>query len=151
MKLLDNERAALRTYLPGLDEFLCGEPLTDLESAQSKGIAAFRDHRGPALLVPAEHSGSGASALDAVRVQLAIGSRSPSLAVATTMHHFSVASLVEMAESGLESILLEGIARERLLVASGFAEGNPGQGILSPTMSGKRVGKAVVLSGTKRP
>lgn len=153
MKLLENERAALRTYLPGLDEFLCAEPLTDLESAQSKGIAAFRAHRGPALLVPAEHSGSGASALDAVRVQLAIGSRSPSLAVATTMHHFSVASLVALSEvsSGMEWMILEGVATNSLLVASGFAEGRPGGAILQPTMLTTMVDGGVRVSGVKRP
>jgi hypothetical protein len=37
---------------------------------------------------------------DAVRIQRAVGSRSPSLAVATTMHHFSVASLVELTAAG---------------------------------------------------
>ena len=50
----------------------------------------------PHCMVPAEFGGLGASLLDAVRVQRAVGSRSPSLAVATTMHHFSVASLVEL-------------------------------------------------------
>jgi hypothetical protein len=41
------------------------------------------------------------------------------------MHHFSVATLVEMAASesasGMEWLALEGIARQKLYVASGFA------------------------------
>ncbi len=153
MKLLANERAALCSYLPGLDEFLCGERLVDLESAESKGIAAFREHGGPALLVPAEHSGSGASAIDAVRVQLAIGSRSPSLAVATTMHHFSVASLVALSEvsNGMEWMILEGVATNNLLIASGFAEGRPGGAILQPAMRTTMVDGGVRVSGVKRP
>ena len=71
--------------------------------------------------------------MDAVRVTRAVAARSPSLAVATTMHQFSVASLVALAESseGLEWMLLDGVARDRLLLASGFAEGRTSQGILA--------------------
>jgi hypothetical protein len=68
MGLLDRERSALDTFMPGLDEFLSSTPLMELEGPHGKGIAAFRDHGGAALLVPAEHSGRGATALEAVRV-----------------------------------------------------------------------------------
>jgi len=153
MGLLDRERTALHTYMPGLDEFLSGIPLSDLESPGSKGIAAFREHGGAALLVPAEHSGRGATALEAVRVQRAIGARSPSLAVATTMHHFSVASLVALSEvsGGMEWMLLEGIATNDLLVASGFAEGRTDGGILRPTMQANQTDEGVRVTGVKRP
>ena len=134
MGLLDRERTALDTFMPGLDEFLSSTPLMELEGPHSKGIAAFRDHGGAALLVPAEHSGRGATALEAVRVQRAIGSRSPSLAVATTMHHFSVASLVALSEvrRAWSGCCWRASPRNHLLVASGFAEGRPGGGILPP-------------------
>src|SRR3954447_13826780 len=129
MKFLTRERATLEALLPGLDGELAAHPLLELEQPANGGLDAFRRAGGPALLVPKAHAGKGATALEAVRVQRAIGSRSPSLAVATTMHHFSVASLVELSvhSSGFEWLLLEGIARDGGLLASGFAEGRPGQ------------------------
>ncbi len=97
------------------------------ESAQS-GYRALPRQRGPGLLVPVSCKGKGATALDALRVQRALGSRSPSLAVATTMHHFSMATLVGLVTDGegLEWMLVEGVASGNRLVASGFAEGRPG-------------------------
>jgi len=113
----------------------------------------FRETGGPALLIPRDYSGLGASPVEALHIQRALASRSPSLAVATTMHHFSVATLVEMATegTGLEGILLEAIAQQRLLLASGFAEGQSGRGILAPTMQGQRTDKGFVVNGSKKP
>jgi len=159
VEFLSNERETLERLLPGLDETLSEIGLADLERPGSPGIQAFRDAGGAGLLVPVEHGGLGATPLDAVRVQRAIGVRSPSLAVATTMHHFSVASLLEASKhsetskhrSGFEWMLLAAIAKERLLLASGFAEGKTGQGILAPTMSATRRGGKLLISGAKRP
>ncbi len=67
----------------------------ELERPGSPGIRHFRDSGGPGLLVPESHRGRGAGPRSMpCGVQQAIGSRSPSLAVATTMHHFSMATLV---------------------------------------------------------
>jgi alkylation response protein AidB-like acyl-CoA dehydrogenase len=153
MEFLGRERAALEELLPGLDKALAEVPLAELERAGGPAIAAFREAGGPGLLVPAEHAGAGADPLQAVRVQRAIGARCPSLAVATTMHHFSVATLVETSRlsTGFEWMLLEGIARQGLLVASGFAEGRPGQAVLAPTMTAVPRGAALVVSGSKKP
>ena len=93
--------------------------------------------------------------MEAVRIQRAIASRAPSLAIATTMHHFSVATIVEMiaqgSGTGFEWMLLEGIAKQNLYVASGFAEGRTGAGILSPNMQVKRTADGVTVSGSKKP
>jgi alkylation response protein AidB-like acyl-CoA dehydrogenase len=153
MALLDRERAVLQRFMPGLDEFLAGIPLGELERPGSKGVAAFRAHGGVGLLVPEQHTGHGATALEAVRVQRALGSRSPSLAVATTMHHFSVASLVALSDvaPGMEWMLLEGIAANDLLLASGFAEGRTDGAILQPTMQATCTADGVRVSGVKRP
>lgn len=153
MRFLDRERTTLAKLLPDLDTALRTFPLTDLERPGSPGIRLFRDSGGPGLLVPAVHHGRGATALDAVRVQRAIGSRSPSLAVATTMHHFSMATLVGLGESGdgLEWMLLEGVATAGRIIASGFAEGRSGSGILHPTMTATVTDGGVLLSGVKRP
>ena len=153
MSLLRAERDTLERYLPGLDDYLRGIPLLELEKPGSGSLARFRELGGPALLVPTEYEGKGASLLDAVRIQRAVGSRSPSLAVATTMHHFSVASLVELtaAGNGFEWAMLMAIAENSWLLSSGFAEGKPGQHILTPTMRAVPAEGGITVSGVKKP
>jgi alkylation response protein AidB-like acyl-CoA dehydrogenase len=153
MNLLGTERDTLERYLPGLDEYLSEIPLLELEQPGNGALAKFRELGGPALLVPAEYEGKGACLLDAVRIQRAVGSRSPSLAVATTMHHFSVASLVELtaAGNGFEWAMLMAIAENSWLLSSGFAEGKPGQHILTPAMRGVPADGGITVSGVKKP
>ncbi|MFJ2257772.1 acyl-CoA dehydrogenase [Streptomyces sp. NPDC087844] len=153
MRFLERERAALAKLLPGLDEGLRDLPLMTLEGADSPGIAMFRESGGPGLLAPTSFHGRGATALETLRVQRALGSRSPSLAVATTMHHFSMATLVGLSDSGtgLEWMLVQGVASDNRLMASGFAEGRSGSGILSPSMSATVTPEGVRISGVKRP
>ncbi|GAA1169004.1 acyl-CoA dehydrogenase family protein [Streptomyces rhizosphaericus] len=153
MKFLHRERAALENTLPGLDQQLAAHSLAGLERSDGPALAAFIEAGGPALLVPAEHGGQGADLLTATRVQRALGARCPSLAVATTMHHFSVGAVVEAAahSDGLESMLLAAIAQDGLLLASGFAEGRTGQGILAPHLTVRVEGERMWLSGSKKP
>ncbi|MDI1461125.1 acyl-CoA dehydrogenase family protein [Catellatospora sp. KI3] len=153
MRFLERERAVLGKLLPGLDEALAALGLTALERPGSPGIAAFRDAGGPGLLVATAHGGAGATAVQAIQVQRAIGARSPSLAVATTMHHFSMAGLVVVSEisNGFEWMLMEGIARESKLLASGFAEGTSGQNILAPGLRVAPADGGVRVTGAKRP
>jgi alkylation response protein AidB-like acyl-CoA dehydrogenase len=153
MNLLRAERDTLDAYLPGLDKYLSEIPLLELERPGCGALQKFRELGGPALLVPAEYEGKGASLPDAVRIQRAVGSRSPSLAVATTMHHFSVASLVELtaAGNGFEWAMLMAIAENSWLLSSGFAEGKPGQHILTPTMRGRSADGGITVSGVKKP
>jgi alkylation response protein AidB-like acyl-CoA dehydrogenase len=151
---LEADHELLERYMPGLRDDLSEYELKDLERPQSPGIDAFKKAKGAVLLVPSEHKGSGASAVDAVKVQRAVGSLAPSLAVASTMHHFSVASLMEMAtgaEAGLEWMMLQAIAEHDFLVASGFAEGKTGQHVFRPTMKGRRTADGVVIDGVKKP
>src|SRR4051794_32473183 len=153
MTFLDRERATLEALLPGLDARLCDVPLLEHERPGGPGLGAFRAAGGPGLLVPRDYDGRGATALEAVRVQRAIGSRSPSLAVATTMHHFSVAGLIEVSAGadGMGWLFLESTARNGMLLASGFAEGRPGQSILAPTMHAERTDDGFVITGSKKP
>lgn len=150
---LENERATLETFLPGLDAKLAAMPLSELESREAPGIKLFREAQGLGLLIPPDQRGRGASAVEAVRVQRAIGSRSPSLAVASTMHHFSAATMLKLweIERGLEWLLLQAVGEDKLMLASGFAEGVRGQGVLTPTMRGRREDGYVVISGAKKP
>jgi alkylation response protein AidB-like acyl-CoA dehydrogenase len=153
MNLLRAERDTLDAYIPGLDKYLSETRLLELERPGCGALRKFRELGGPALLVPAEYEGKGASLPDAVRIQRAVGSRSPSLAVATTMHHFSVASLVELtaAGNGFEWAMLMAIAENSWLLSSGFAEGKPGQHILAPTMRGVVADGGITVSGVKKP
>ncbi|MFI7640516.1 hypothetical protein [Nonomuraea sp. NPDC049400] len=136
MRFLERERATVAKLLPGLDESLRALSLMELEGPSSPGIGLFRDSGGPGLLVPESWQGRGATALDALRVQRALGSRAPSLAVATTMHHFSMATLPALiTDEGMKWMLVEGVASANQIVASGFAEERPDGGILSPSMT----------------
>jgi len=141
--------------LPSLDAALAGLPLAEMEKPGNPAIRIFRDHGGSGLLIPVKHGGAGATPLDAMRVQFAVGSRAPSLAIATTMHHFSVATIVEMVAmklgSGFEWMLLEAIAQQKLLVASGFAEGRSGAGIMTSFLRVERTKDGFVVNGSKKP
>jgi len=150
---LHEERATLERFLPGLEDQLSATPLPELESRESQAIELFRAAGGCGLIVQTEHHGAGATLLDTVRIQRAIGARSPSLAVATTMHHFSAASLVVMSDQGggFEWMLLQAIAEGRKLLASGFGEGVSGRGMFAPTMRARRSEGQWYVSGAKKP
>ncbi|MGH3877983.1 MAG: acyl-CoA dehydrogenase family protein [Actinophytocola sp.] len=155
MRTLDEAREVCETHLPGLLGKLADIPLADLEKPDNPGLELFKAAGGPALVISKDYDGLGVSPLEAIQVTRAIAATSPSLAVASTMHHFSVATIFTLAESlrssGLEWALLEGIASQNLLVSSGFAEGNPGQSILSPTVGGVRKDGGIVVNGSKKP
>lgn len=153
MRLLALERGVCERYLAGLDAKLAAIPFIELESPGSPGIGLYRAAGGAGLLIPEVHGGGGASAVDAMRLTRALATRSPSLAVATTMHQFSVASLVALAKSstGIEWMFLDAVARDRRLMASGFAEGRTSTSILAPTLKGVWDGANWRLSGRKQP
>jgi alkylation response protein AidB-like acyl-CoA dehydrogenase len=152
MEFLATERATMQRFMPGLDNELARIPLMDMEKPGSPALALFKAAGGAGLLIPTAQGGAGATPLEAIRVQRAIGARSPSLGVASTMHHFSVASLAEASlGDGWEWMLLEGIAGGRLLVASGFAEGRSGAAILSPTLRAVKRGDSLIVTGSKKP
>lgn len=151
--LMSREHQALRTYLPDLATYLDSTPLLELEARGSGVISRFRDSGGTALTIPKESGGLGASALDSVRVQRAIGSRSPSLGAATTMHHLSLATLNEFAQSSGEEdqALIAGLVQQRAVIASGFSEGVTGGSVFIPTMTAAKKGGVYVVNGSKKP
>src|SRR3954447_8674219 len=152
-RFLSRERATLREYSPDLADFLEEADLLEIEKPGSEAIKAFRESGAPALLAPADRGGLGASTVECVRFQRAIGSKAPSLSVAATMHHFSMGSLVEWCRAGGETewALLEGIASRRMLLASGFAEGKTGQSIVEPTLRATPSDNGYLLNGAKKP
>jgi alkylation response protein AidB-like acyl-CoA dehydrogenase len=154
--LLARERAILDALLPGLDEKLAEIPLAELERPGNPGISLLREAGGASLVIPKQYDGKGASPLQSIRVHRALGSRSPSLAIAATMHNFSIATLVEFGifdtadESG--TVLLSAVANNNLFMASGFAEGRSGVNILAATMTARPTPDGgYLISGSKRP
>jgi alkylation response protein AidB-like acyl-CoA dehydrogenase len=150
---LKQERATLEGLLPGLDAALAEIPLMEMERPGNPAIPLYRRLGGPGLLIPTRFGGRGASALQAVRAQRAIACRSPSLAVATTMHHFTLATLMEIdpEDPGLEGELLASVARNNLYVGSGFAEGRAGASIQTSALSMTRAPGGWVVNGSKKP
>lgn len=153
MSFLNKYLTSLDDKVPGLADDLTKIGLDELESDSSRGLASFRARGGPGLLVPQRHGGIGATAVEAVHCVRALGAIAPSLAVATTMHNFSVAALVSVEEnfSGFEWMILDAIANERLLMSSAFAEGLSGQGMLTPTMTARKRDGFWLISGSKKP
>jgi len=145
---LRTERSLLERLLPGLDSELASLPLSRLEQAGSPAIEGFRQLGGPALLVPVGCGGHGIGLLEALRVQRAIGARAPSLAVATTMHHFTVFALAR--QDAVQS-LLTSVARDQLYLASGFAEGRRASGTFSSAIQVEHSGGGLRISGSKKP
>lgn len=156
MRSLDTARALAEDYHPGLCAALAEIPFLDREIAGSPVIDLFRAHNGPALLVPAEYGGAGADALAAVRVMRALASYSPSLGAAATMHHFTMAMLFSLAKTAArlgpaQLELLGRIAPDRLILASGWAEGKPDQNILIPSVTATPTDGGYLVSGGKKP
>lgn len=148
MNYLTRERATLERFMPGFDAALADVPFTRLESSHSPGIALFRQYGGTALTVPQSYGGKNAGPVEMIDVQRAIASRSPSLAVASNMHTCTVVAVPPCDET---AALLRDIAGSRLLLASGFADGQVSNSILSPKMKAERVYGGWRLSGQKTP
>jgi alkylation response protein AidB-like acyl-CoA dehydrogenase len=156
MHFLETDRSVCDKLLPGLRQQLTEIPLQELESPDSPAIEIFRAHGGTNLMVPAAYGGLDASPLDAARVVRALAATAPSMTVATMMHHFSLGTLFAVAElvgagSDLDELLLRRVVEEKLLVASGFAEGRTSQGILAPTMMAEPVEGGYLVNGAKKP
>ncbi len=149
MNYLAAERQTLNAYLPGLDAKLTELGFEEREKPGNPTIGWYREAGGPALLVPTAYGGAGATPVEAVRIQRAIGSRSPSLSIAATMHSFSLATLVEYGEYSRDFLVT--ICQGQLLVASGFAEGRTGTSILAPSMKAVPVDGGYLVSGVKKP
>jgi alkylation response protein AidB-like acyl-CoA dehydrogenase len=153
MNFLKQERQTLENILPGLDAALARMPLLEMERPGNPSIPVYRQLGGPGLIIPTRFGGRGASPVQAAHAQRAIACRAPSLAVATTMHHFTIATLMEInpGDPGLEAELLESVARDNLYVASGFAESQPGTSIQKSGLRMERTPAGIVLNGSKKP
>jgi alkylation response protein AidB-like acyl-CoA dehydrogenase len=156
MRSLSTARDLCDHYHPGLLKALEDIPYARREAPGSPVIDLFRGHDGAGLLIPRVYGGHGADALDAVRVQRAIGSLSPSTAAAAAMHHFTAAMLYALAAdpgrlTPAQLTTLSGIAPGHRLMASGWAEGRTQQNILVPAVAATPTEGGYLLNGTKKP
>ena len=150
MKFLERERAVLEAFTPGLDAALAAIDFETRESPGSPIMDLFRDSGATNLVLPRALGGMGATALEAVRFQRAIASRSPSLGIATTMHHFKVAMLAELVQGTPREYLIRDIIDRRQLVASCGAEGQ-GASLFQPAMTVREVDNGLIMRGSKKP
>ncbi|ONI76166.1 oxidoreductase [Actinosynnema sp. ALI-1.44] len=156
MRSLDEARNVCERYHPGMCATLADIPLAEREAPGGPVLDIFRKFGGPGLMVPAEYGGRGVGALDAARVVRAMASYSPSLGAATTMHHYTVATLFALAQragrlTAAQLELLADIAPSNLLVASGWAEGSPGANIVVPAATARPVDGGYLVNGGKKP
>lgn len=156
MRSLDLARSVCERFHPGLLKELDQIPYNDRERRGSPVIDLFRIHGGVGLLIPEEYGGHGADALDALRVQLALGAVSPSLVAAVSMHHFTIAMLYSLAVkkgrlTDEQTALLRRIVPDQQVMASGWAEGRTAQNILKPAVTARPVRDGFLLTGAKKP
>ncbi|OIK06117.1 acyl-CoA dehydrogenase family protein [Streptomyces monashensis] len=156
MRSLDAARSVCERFHPGLLKELDQIPYAERERPGSPVIDLFRIHGGVGLLIPESYGGHGASPLDALRVQLALGALSPSLVAAVSMHHFTAAMLYSLAVKDgrltpAQTELLHRIVPEQQVMASGWAEGRTAQNILKPAVTARPVEGGFLLSGAKKP
>ena len=153
---LSKERETLEKFFPGLDEMLLDIPLMEMENQGKPGeqgnpaIKLFRQFNGPSLLISARYGGMEANPLQAIQIQRALGSRSPSLAVATTMHHLTAATIQMMLDKSNFSLLKQ-VTEKNLYFTSGFAEGRTGNNIYESHMQVKPASGGLIISGSKKP
>jgi alkylation response protein AidB-like acyl-CoA dehydrogenase len=156
VRSLDAARSVCERFHPGLLKELDQIPYAERERPGSPVIDLFRIHGGVGLLIPESYGGHGASPLDALRVQLALGALSPSLVAAVSMHHFTAAMLYSLAVKDgrltpAQTELLHRIVPEQQVMASGWAEGRTAQNILKPAVTARPVEGGFLLSGAKKP
>lgn len=156
MRSLDAAREVCEQFHPGLVSALKELTFAERETPGSPVIDLFRAHEGVGLLVPENHGGAGADLVQAVQVMRALGSLSPSLAAAATMHHFTAATLYALAPTegrltGAQIDLLKSVVPDRKIMASGWAEGRTEQNILAPAVKAVPVEGGYLLNGSKKP
>ncbi|KAB2343693.1 acyl-CoA dehydrogenase family protein [Actinomadura rudentiformis] len=156
MRSLDEARDVCERYHPGMCAALADISLTEREAPDGTVLGMFRKFGGPGLLVPPEYGGMGVDALSAARIVRAMSSYSPSLGAATTMHHYTVATLFSLARragrlTSAQLELLAEIAPGNLIVASGWAEGKPGANIVIPAATARVTDGGYLVNGGKKP
>jgi hypothetical protein len=151
--VLPDLRGRLNAVAGGLYERVAATGPDEYERDSSPVLDALKETRATVMLVPRRFGGGGHGAVDAVLFQTALGALAPSAAIGTTMHHYKIAALADVAVTGdaRAGAILEDIARGAKLVASGGAESTPGRDLRSLGSRAVRDGDGYRVSGLKRP
>jgi alkylation response protein AidB-like acyl-CoA dehydrogenase len=150
---LQEERNAAFELMPEMASFLETSSLLDLERGESQILAdMFRRGGQPGLTIAKELGGGGVSAVTMAKLHTWIGAHCPSLAVMMTMHHHTVAGMMAGSRFFPDiQGLLSMVARDKLLVASGFSEGRAHAHILESRMAVEKTGDGYIVNGSKKP
>lgn len=152
MNFLHREFDLVESLAPGLLAKLDAIPFSQKESRGNPTLEIFRRANATSLIIPEDYGGMGARPVEAIRFQRAIAASAPSLALATNMHHFTVALLTEFAVNSTQlRYLLRNTAGSSLYLASGFGEGSTAQSTLAPKMVAQRCDAGYLLNGSKKP
>lgn len=118
-----------------------------------RSIDVLREAGYFGLPVPQEFEGRGASIVECCAVQRRIAAADPALAIATTMHLFSVGVVVEHWERSRDEswLLLEAIASQQRIVGNAFAEPGLAGALTRSNCVARRSGKNWILDGLKMP
>ncbi|MBR8740608.1 acyl-CoA dehydrogenase family protein [Nocardiopsis sp. MG754419] len=118
-----------------------------------RSIDILREARYFGLPVPREFEGRGASIAECCAVQRRIGEADPALAIATTMHLFSVGVVVEHRDRHHDEswMLLEAIAAQQRIVSNAFAEPGLAGALTRSNCVARRSGANWILDGLKTP
>lgn len=150
---LQEERTLLNTMVPGLDDLLQREGVLQMESKKPEQLKKImQDFRLLSLWIPEEYGGKAISPCTAIRLQTAIASRAPSMALMLTMHNFTVNFNIPLSKNfSCSAELLRKAAREEMLIGSAFAEGRYGAGILDSTVFVEETSGGYRINGAKKP
>lgn len=152
--MLINERIVCEKYLPELTRILLDSDVIELERSGSDHIIGLFKRLGkPGLLVPQAFGGEGCSLENMAYILRFVGSRCPSLGLAMTMHHHTVASFVFNAipMKGVEELLRR--ISKGILISSAFSEARNSGDILrsSVEFTFSADGANGILNGKKKP
>ncbi|EAR23062.1 putative oxidoreductase [Nitrococcus mobilis Nb-231] len=116
-------------------------------------MAALTDCGYFTLAIPKQFGGQGASIADVCAVQHELGYVFPSIAIATTMHIFTLGMIVEhwKRTRDLSWMLLQAITQQNSIVASAFAEPNLGGCLVRSNTKAAQVDDGYLLTGRKVP
>ncbi|MFE6862255.1 hypothetical protein [Nocardia sp. NPDC057668] len=152
--LLSDAWRILSGFHPELSDFLRGSSVEELERPDGGALRMFKECGATGLIVAKSAGGIGASAEQMAHIYRAIGSRAPSLAVASSFHHMSLAALIELTAAGpaAERETVQFLLAAGALVTSGFVEDIPGGGRTLPATTRVRgEGNRLLVDGYIRP
>lgn len=159
----DYDPGALDDLWPAVDHVVTPDVAATVEAGAAEAdrrgampassLAALRKSGYFGYPVPVDLEGGGGTVVDCCALQRRLGALDPALAVAVNMHLFSVGVVVEhwRREQDASWALLEAIATQDRVVASGFAEPGLGGGILRSNLDVERADGGYVVTGVKRP